>query len=275
MSSLLLTGAGPSNGGGGGGGFVGPLDGVLSGAVMAVAFGHRLIGASDPDVAIIRNVTSSAEGTFKATTGAFGADVLTLLGSDDGRYKTVYDQIAGAALTEQSTNNGGKAATAGVLETLGTGYAGLFQSASMFTSAIFVQAQPFTVFLVVHLNARGINTGVIRFGAGLTGIGFNGTNWTVRSGGGSTINTGVAATLSTDLIVRVVFDGASSHIAINNGSPTTINPGTTGIGSGGAEDCTIGRGSAAGAMNGKVGFAGLWSGRKDDGAIETALGTVW
>lgn len=255
--------------------FVGPLDGVLTDAVFAVAFGNRMVGAADPDIGILRNVNTAATQTFKATAGAFGADVTTFLAGSDGRYATAYDQIAGTAFVEGSLNTGGKAATSGVLEALGTGLAGAFAPINtMLSPAIFVVPQPYTLFVVVRLVARGINTGVLRFGAGTSYLGFNGTNWVVRSGGGSAINTGVAAALNTDLIVRVVVDGASSSITIDNGTPTTFNPGTTGIGSGGAETCTFGQG-ASGAMNGRIGFAGLWSGVKDDGAIDAALAGVY
>ncbi|WP_038164958.1 hypothetical protein [Verrucomicrobium sp. BvORR106] len=258
--------------------FVGPLDGLTTDAVFAVAPGHRLVGTSDPDVAKLYNASTTASQVFKASAGAWGADVTSFVGSDTANVIELYSQVGSMVFSSGSVNSGPLAAESGVLNTIGTGFAQRHLATVLVSTSVLASLpQPFTLFFVCRHTATGINAGFFRAEVGgvlNSLVGFVSGNWAVRIGGGSTINTGVAATANIDRVVRIVVDGSSSHIALDNGTPTVFNPGTGNLSGASNEVVTLGRGFAA-AYPGKIAFAGLWSGRKDDGAIDTALLGVW
>lgn len=255
--------------GGGGAPFDGPLDSVEAGCLFAAAFGVRLFGSSNPDF-VIRRASDSAEQTFKATTGILGSDALAFLASTNGFYKTVTDQIGGLSLTTATTTLQPQAATAGVLTAYGTSIGAAVTADNLTaTASLAAIPQPFTVFQVFN-NAATTN-GQGAFSIGTTNVFiFQTANFSTRYNGGSAVLTGRGATTGAK-IVRFVIDGANSHISVDNDAPTVYDVGSTANMNSGTP--RLGVGSTA--ITGSMAFAGIWSGRKEDGAIEAALDAIW
>lgn len=246
----------------------GPLDSVQSGCLFAVAFGVRLFGSFDPDFEIRRSSDSAVQ-TFKATTGLDPA-ASAFVGAGSGFYKSVQDQIGGIVLSQSTeTNQPQGIATGGAQQAFGTSFGASSSNDSLVgLTSLAAIPQPFTVFCRMNNVTAALNQGFIRTPGAWCYI--SSSNWAVRYNGGSVVLSGSASAAGTKTI-RYVFDGASSHVAINNGAPSVFDLLTTADASAGAPSVMIG----AASLTGTYAFIGIWSGRQDDGTIEAAIDALW
>jgi hypothetical protein len=253
--------------------FVGPLDQWQDDFRYAFAFGHRLFSSVAPSWRIRRSSDSAVEDfTTDAVTGRWGSDVLAFLNGGVGTVVNGLDQAGGLFPEQATAANQLEIGRSGALQAFGNGYgvtsSGDWLAATL--SPLILIPQPITLFAVLNVTSVTNGGGPIAFSAGSSGVVMSSSKWSVRLNS-TAVDTGVTVTTGANQILRVVFDGANSHLAINNGTPTAFSLGTGTITVNGV---LFGRGTSA-ALNGKWAFAGVMDGRWDDGSIEAALGGIW
>jgi hypothetical protein len=159
------------------------------------------------------------------------SSLLTFVGAGDGFVKTWYDQSGNAENAIQTTNvqqpiivSGGTIITSNSLTSLR--WSGSNGSHLLTTTTI---AQPDSVFLVSHNlspsdGGRHFYDSTTRQLVGSVG----GPDVIMYAGGGVVTDGAIQNNLA---LYSTIFDGASSSLEVNNGTTTTGNPGTAGIGS--------------------------------------------
>lgn len=231
MSSLLLTGAGPSNGGGGAPPFVGPFDALdATNLYAAICPGHRLYGASDPDVVRVRRLSDATNQDFKATTGALGADVVTFCGAADGTTPSHYDQGGLAHHFAVASGNGPRILTGAALVAFGSGVApdyGFGGSSTPLQLLLATIPQPFTVMSAFVMDTISSGRGVMNNTGGAGGstfIAFNSSGNLLMNAGTALL--GPVLSTGTKYISTCRFNGASSDVRVNGVNGTPGNAGT-------------------------------------------------
>lgn len=235
MSNLLLTGCGPSNGGGAPPiPFDGPFDGLdATNLWAAICPGHRLYGASDPDVVTIRRLSDNASQNFKATAGTLGVDVAAFCGGADGTVLAGIDQ-GPLGNNIVPSGNGPRIFTGGALVALGAGVAPDFGFAGAVTSLRKLAAtipNPFSVVMAFQMDvlaSRGLMAASGGSGGNVS-IPFSAANLP-QLNAGTGVSGSPALVAGTKYVGAFRFNGAASSIRINGAASLAIgNAGTNAI----------------------------------------------
>lgn len=228
--TMLLTGAGKGSPGGGGGATLFMDETGLGSALAGWSIPYRLRAAATNDKILVRRSSDSTTLAIPVVSNELDtATLLTFCSGTDGFVVTVYDDSGNARdLTQATTANQPQIVSSGSLITGANGKAcARFDGSNDKLGVLFTINQPSTGFHVFTQQAWTSGDGIFGGGGGVTqSLLQTGSSPIFAQFAGSAGANITGFSLAAWNLGTFIFNGASSTWSRNNGTDTTVNPGT-------------------------------------------------